>query len=44
MTTMGLGGTYHLLSEDKRRAAEVIVQKNAGAKLEEQSSDGDEDP
>ena len=43
MTTIMLGATDHLLTQDKKRAAEVVVQQKAGAKLEEQSSEGDED-
>ncbi len=44
MTTLSLGATYHLLSEDKKRAAEIVVKQNAGAKLKEQSSEGDKVP
>ena len=44
MTAVVAGTTHHLMSQDKRKAAEVIVQENAGAKLEEQSSEGDEAP
>ena len=44
MSTTVVGATYNMLSEDKRRAAEIVVKQNAGAKLEEQSSDGDESP
>lgn len=42
MTTMSLGATYNLLSDNKKKAAKIVVQQNAGAKLEEQRSDGDE--
>lgn len=44
MSTTTVGATYNMLNEDKKRAAEIVVQQNAGAKLEEQSSDGDESP
>ncbi|UCE18546.1 MAG: hypothetical protein JSV84_17115 [Gemmatimonadota bacterium] len=38
MATIALGATYELHGEDKKRAIEAIVERNAGDKLEEQSS------
>ena len=34
--SVSAGATYDLLSEDQKRAAETIVEKNAGKKMEEQ--------
>ena len=39
-TLMVLGANDLLLSQEQKRAAEVIVEQNAGKKLEEQSSNG----
>ena len=33
--SLSAGATYNLLSEDKKRAVEKIVERNAGKKLEE---------
>ena len=41
MTTISLGATDLMLSEEKKRAAEVIVEQNAGKKCEEQASGED---
>ena len=38
LMTLSAGATYDLLSEDKKRAAETIIEQNAGKKMEEQSS------
>ena len=34
--SVSAGATYDLLSEDQKRAAETIVEQNAGKKMEEQ--------
>ena len=41
VTVGALGATYEMLSEEKRRAAETIVKKNAG---ESEDEDGSTDP
>lgn len=42
--TTPLGASYELLSKDQRKAAEVIVNKNASKKMEEQASSDPERP
>ena len=37
-TTIGMGATFELMSVEKQKAAEVIVEQKAGKKLEEQTS------
>ena len=37
-TTVFMGATYEMLNKDQQKAAEVVVEENAGNKLEEQSS------
>ena len=44
MTSTVLGANDFLLTKEQKRAAEVIVEQNAGKKLEEQSSKGLLDP
>ena len=39
LTTIVLGATDEFLTKEKRKAAETIVNENAGKKFEEQSSD-----
>ena len=34
--SVSAGATYDLLSEDQKKAAETIVERNAGKKMEEQ--------
>jgi hypothetical protein len=41
--TTVLGATDHFMNEDKKRAATVIVQAQAGNPIESQSNDGDGD-
>ena len=40
MTGLMLGATDNLLTQDKKRAAEVVMQQKTGTKLEEQASEG----
>jgi hypothetical protein len=40
LTTIVLGATDGFLNRDRRRAAETIVNENAGKKFEEQESAG----
>jgi len=42
--TTTLGANYELFNKDQRRAAEVIVNRNAGKKMEEQDSSDTEHP
>ncbi len=42
LTTVVLGATDEFLTEDKKRAAETIVNENAGKRFEEQSSSAPE--
>ena len=35
--SVSAGATYDLLSEDQKKAAETIVERNAGKKMEEQN-------
>ena len=44
MTSTVLGTNDLLMTNEQKRAAEVIVEQNAGKKLEEQSSKGPLDP
>jgi hypothetical protein len=44
LTTISLGATDEFLTKDRRKAAEMIVNQNAGKKLEEQSSEEPDDP
>lgn len=38
MATVMLGATHELQCEDKKKAIEVIVERNAGQKTEEQDT------
>lgn len=38
MTTIAMGATDEFLNKDQSKAVEVIVERNAGKKLEEQES------
>ncbi len=38
LTTVVLGATDEFLTKDKKRAAETIVNENAGKRMEDQSS------
>jgi hypothetical protein len=38
--TTTLGATDHFMNEDRKRAAEVVVQAQAGKTLKSQNSDG----
>lgn len=42
--TTPLGANYELFNKDQRKAAEIIVNKNAGKKMEEQASSDPERP
>lgn len=42
--TTPLGTNYELFNRDQRKAAEVIVNRNAGKKMEEQDSSDPEQP
>ena len=44
LTTISLGATDAFLTQDRRKAAETIVNQNAGKKLEVQSSKEPKDP
>ncbi len=44
LTTISLGATDAFLNMDRRKAAETIVNHNAGKKLEEQDSGGPKEP
>jgi len=44
LTTIGLGATHEFLTKDRRKAAEVIVNQNAGKELESQSSAAPKNP
>ena len=38
-----LGSTYALHNRDRQKAIEMVVERNAGKKMEEQESSGSED-
>ena len=44
MTTTVLGANDLLMTNEQKKAAEVIVEMNAGKKFEEQSSKGPKNP
>ena len=44
MTTTVLGANDMLLTEEKKKAAEVIVDQNAGKRFEGQSTKGKKNP
>jgi hypothetical protein len=37
LTTIGLGATYELMPQDRRKATATILNMNAGKKLEDQN-------
>lgn len=44
MTTVVLGATDQFLTKDRLRAAETIINENAGKKLDEVKTEGTNDP
>ena len=41
--SVSAGATYNLLSEDQKKAAETIVERNSGKKMEEQGTSNPSD-
>lgn len=43
LTSVVLGSTHALHGQDRRKALEIILEKNAGQKVEEQDSESQDD-